>query len=63
MWDLTKTFIQAYLAEARDGIATDSLLMLKLMAQSEADIPAERTTVPDRVFANIQTRLTTAAGD
>ena len=41
----------------------EALLMLKLMAQGEADIPAERTTAQDRVFADIRARLTTAAGD
>ena len=40
----------------------ESLLMLKLMAQGEADIQAERTTPQDRVFADIRARLTTAAG-
>ena len=40
----------------------EALLMLKLMAQGEADIPAERTTARERVFADMRARMTTAAG-
>ena len=58
-----KTPIQASLAEANEEAATDALLMLKLMAQGEADIQAERTTAKDRLFADIKARLTTADGD
>ena len=36
-----------------------ALLMLKLMAQGEADIQAGRTTPQDKVFAEIKARLTT----
>ncbi len=36
----------------------NALLMLKLMVQGEADIPAGRTTPQDRVFADIKARLT-----
>ena len=35
-----------------------ALLMLKLMAQGEADIQAGRTTPQDKVFAEIKARLT-----
>ena len=35
-----------------------ALLMLKLMVQGEADIQARRTTTQDRVFAEIEARLT-----
>ena len=35
----------------------DALLMLKLMVQGEADVPAARTTTQDQVFANLKARL------
>ena len=39
----------------------NALLMLKLMVQGEADIPAGRTTTQARVFADLKARLTTPA--
>ena len=39
----------------------DALVMLKLMVQGEADIAAGRTTPQDRVFADLEARLTAAA--
>ena len=39
----------------------NALIMLKLMVQGEADISAGRTTRQDRVFADLEARLTAAA--
>ncbi len=35
----------------------EALLMLKLMVQGEADIPARRTTTQEQVFADLKVRL------
>ena len=35
----------------------EALLMLKLMVQGEAEIPAGRTTTQDQVFSDLKTRL------
>ena len=35
----------------------EALLMLKLMVQGEADIPAGRTTIQEQVFADLRARL------
>ena len=40
----------------------NALLMLKLLAQGEADVTAGRTTPQDRVFEEIRSRLTRTAG-
>ena len=39
----------------------NALLLLKLMVQGEADVQAGRITAQDRVFAELETRLTTPA--
>ena len=39
----------------------NALLLLKLMAQGEADIRRGRTVPQDRVFGDIKARLTTSA--
>ena len=39
----------------------NALIMLKLMVQGEADISAGRTTPQDRVFADLEARVTAAA--
>lgn len=39
-----------------------ALLMLKLMVQGEADVSAGRTTSQERVFKDIEERLTTRTG-
>lgn len=39
----------------------EALLVLKLMVQGEADIPAGRTTPQERVFADLKALVNTAA--
>ena len=38
----------------------DALLMLKLMVQGEADVQAGRTTPQERVFSDLEARLTSS---
>ena len=48
-------------AVVQDFEAHQALLVLKLMVQGEADIPAGRTTPQERVFADLKALVNTAA--